>query len=50
MAWLGVLNPGLAYLLGLIGRSQISASLSVLLWAVEPVAILGIAVGSSRNA
>jgi drug/metabolite transporter (DMT)-like permease len=37
---LGVLNPGIAYALGLIGLSTITASMSVLLWALEPVAIL----------
>jgi len=37
---LGVLNPGLAYALSLIGLVSISASLSVLLWALEPVLIL----------
>ena len=37
---LGVLNPGLAYALGLVGLTTITASLSVLLWATEPVLIL----------
>ena len=37
LAALGVLNPGIAYALGLIGLSSITASLSVLLWAAEPV-------------
>ena len=37
---LGLLNPGLAYALSLIGLVHISASLSVLLWAMEPVLIL----------
>ena len=37
---LGLLNPGLAYALGLLGLAQIPAGLSVLLWAVEPVLIL----------
>jgi drug/metabolite transporter (DMT)-like permease len=40
LAGLGVLNPGLAYALGLIGLTTITASLSVLLWAAEPVLIL----------
>ena len=40
LAALGVLNPGIAYALGLIGLTTITASLSVLLWALEPVAIL----------
>jgi probable blue pigment (indigoidine) exporter len=37
---LGVLNPGIAYALGLVGLTTITASMSVLLWAIEPVAIL----------
>jgi probable blue pigment (indigoidine) exporter len=37
---LGVLNPGLAYALSLLGLVHISASLSVLLWAMEPLLIL----------
>lgn len=37
---LGLLNPGLAYSLSLLGLVQITASLSVLLWAVEPLMIL----------
>ena len=40
LAALGVLNPGIAYALGLIGLSTITASMSVLLWALEPVAIM----------
>lgn len=40
---LGLLNPGLAYALSLIGLTQITASLSVLLWAAEPILILGLA-------
>ena len=44
LARLGLLNPGLAYALGLLGLAQISASLSVLLWALEPVLILVLAV------
>lgn len=41
---LGILNPGLAYALGLLGLVHISASMSVLLWAVEPVLILALAI------
>lgn len=41
---LGVLNPGLAYALGLLGLVSITASMSVLLWAVEPVLIVLLAV------
>ncbi len=37
---LGLLNPGAAYALSLIGLTQITASLSVLLWAGEPILIL----------
>jgi drug/metabolite transporter (DMT)-like permease len=40
LARLGVLNPGVAYALGLAGLTWISASLSVLLWALEPLLIL----------
>jgi len=40
LAVLGVLNPGLAYALGLLGLKSISASMSVLIWAAEPVLIL----------
>lgn len=31
----GVLNPGLAYALGLLGLASISASMSVLLWPLN---------------
>jgi probable blue pigment (indigoidine) exporter len=41
---LGLLNPGLSYALGLIGLVGISASAAVLLWALEPIAILALAV------
>ncbi|MBB3044447.1 EamA family transporter [Nocardioides sp. LMS-CY] len=40
LALLGVLNPGAAYALGLIGLTSITASMYVLLWALEPVLIL----------
>ncbi len=40
LAALGALNPGLAYALGLLGLLTITASLSVLLWATEPILIL----------
>jgi drug/metabolite transporter (DMT)-like permease len=40
---LGVLNPGLAYALGLLGLVSITASLAVLLWAIEPLLILAMA-------
>jgi probable blue pigment (indigoidine) exporter len=37
---LGLLNPGAAYALGLLGLVSITASVSVLLWALEPVMIM----------
>ncbi len=40
---LGVLNPGLAYALNLLGLVRITASLSVLLWTLEPLLILVLA-------
>jgi drug/metabolite transporter (DMT)-like permease len=40
---LGVLNPGLAYALSLLGLAFITASLSVMLWAIEPLLILFLA-------
>jgi probable blue pigment (indigoidine) exporter len=40
---LGVLNPGLAYALSLLGLVHVTATLSVLLWAIEPLLILFLA-------
>ena len=40
---LGLLNPGLSYALSLVGLVGITASLSVLLWASEPILILVLA-------
>ena len=40
---LGLLNPGLAYALSLIGLTAITASVSVLLWAFEPLMIMALA-------
>lgn len=40
---MGILNPGVSYALGLLGLAHITASLSVLLWAVEPLMILALA-------
>ena len=40
---LGLLNPGLAYALSLLGLAGITASLAVLVWAGEPILILLIA-------
>lgn len=37
---LGLLNPGLAYALSLLGLVSITASLSVMIWAIEPLFIL----------
>lgn len=46
---LGVLNPGLAYALSLLGLASISASLSVMLWAIEPLLILFLAAWFLRE-
>jgi drug/metabolite transporter (DMT)-like permease len=40
---LGILNPGIAYALSLLGLATITASLSVLLWVFEPMIILVLA-------
>jgi probable blue pigment (indigoidine) exporter len=40
---LGLLNPGVAYALSLLGLLSITASLSVVLWALEPLVILVLA-------
>jgi drug/metabolite transporter (DMT)-like permease len=40
---LGLLNPGLSYTLSLIGLASIPASVATLLWAAEPLMILGLA-------
>jgi probable blue pigment (indigoidine) exporter len=41
---LGLLNPGIAYALSLLGLATITASVSVLLWALEPLLILVLAM------
>jgi drug/metabolite transporter (DMT)-like permease len=41
---LGILNPGLAYAFGLLGLGSITASLAVLLGALEPLMILILAI------
>jgi len=41
---LGILNPGIAYALSLVGLMTVSVSLSVMLWALEPLLILVLAV------
>lgn len=46
---LGIFNPGLAYALGLLGLANITASMSVLIWAVEPVLILLLAAAVLRE-
>jgi probable blue pigment (indigoidine) exporter len=46
---LGLLNPGAAYALSLIGLVTITASLSVLLWALEPLLILFLAARFLRE-
>lgn len=40
VAALGVLNPGVAYALALVGLSRIDASVSVIIWATEPIVIV----------
>src|SRR5687768_17636582 len=40
---LGIFNPGISYTLSLVGLDRSSASVSVLLWAAEPLMILGLA-------
>ncbi|GAB4451508.1 MAG: DMT family transporter [Anaerolineae bacterium] len=40
---IGVLNPGLAYTFSLLGLALTAASMSALLWAAEPILILGLA-------
>jgi drug/metabolite transporter (DMT)-like permease len=46
---LGILNPGIAYLLSLLGLVTITASLSVVLWALEPILILVLAGWALRE-
>jgi probable blue pigment (indigoidine) exporter len=46
---LGALNPGLAYALSLLGLVTITASLSVMLWALEPLLILVLAAWLLRE-
>jgi drug/metabolite transporter (DMT)-like permease len=41
---LGLLNPGLSYTLSLIGLTLTTASLSALLWGLEPLLIVGLAL------
>lgn len=46
---LGLLNPGIAYTLSLLGLRLTTASMSSLLWAAEPILILGLARLSLRE-
>jgi probable blue pigment (indigoidine) exporter len=46
---LGLLNPGLAYALSLLGLTMITASLYVLLWAFEPLMIMFLAAWFLRE-
>ena len=41
---LGILNPGMAYGLGLLALTELTASLAVVLWAIEPLLIVALAV------
>lgn len=40
---LGIVNPGISYTMSLMGLALISASVSTLLWAAEPLMILALA-------
>jgi drug/metabolite transporter (DMT)-like permease len=40
---IGILNPGLAYTFSLLGLTKTTASMSALLWAAEPILIIGFA-------
>jgi drug/metabolite transporter (DMT)-like permease len=46
---LGILNPGLAYAFSLLGLVSITASLSVMIWAIEPLVILFLAAWFLRE-
>jgi drug/metabolite transporter (DMT)-like permease len=39
---LGLLNPGISYSLSLVGLTTATASMSTLLWACEPILIIGL--------
>lgn len=43
LVMLGLLNPGISYTLSLMGLARISASVSTLLWAAEPLMVLALA-------
>jgi len=38
-----VLNPGIAYTLGLLALARIPAGVATLIWSAEPIMILGLA-------
>jgi drug/metabolite transporter (DMT)-like permease len=46
---IGLLNPGLAYTFSLLGLARTTASMSALLWAAEPILILGLAAALLRE-
>jgi len=43
VALLGLLNPGWSYTLNMFGLAETTASVATLLWAAEPILILGLA-------
>lgn len=43
LGFIGLINPGLAYTFSLLGLALTTASMSALLWAAEPILILGLA-------
>jgi drug/metabolite transporter (DMT)-like permease len=43
VALIGLLNPGLAYTLSMLGLTRTTASVATLLWAAEPVLIVALA-------
>jgi len=47
---LGLLNPGVAYSLSLMGLARVSASMTTLLWASEPLLIVPLAAFLLREA
>ena len=48
LVMLGLLNPGISYTLSLMGLARISASVSTLLWAAEPLMVLATVVLRER--
>lgn len=40
---IGLLNPGLAYTFSMLGLTRTTVSMSTLIWALEPIVILGLA-------